>query len=93
MRAMVAAHPTNPLARFGLANELLKARDLEGAVAELAIYLGVYDDEGNGWLRYAEALESLGRSDEAQEAATRGKAAALRFGHTSLAAEFDDRGY
>jgi thioredoxin-like negative regulator of GroEL len=39
MRAMVAKQPGNPLARFGLANELLKAGLNADAVEELAAYL------------------------------------------------------
>lgn len=84
-RAMVARSPANPLARFGLANELLKAELWEEAAEHLRLYLGAYDDEGNGWGRLAQACESLGRIGEAREALRRGIAAAGRFGHTGLA--------
>lgn len=93
MRAMAARQPNNPLVRFGLANELLKAERLEEAAAELAAYLAAYDDEGNGWLRYCDTLVALGRADDARAAAERGKDAARRFGHGTLLEEFEERGY
>ena len=91
MRAMVAAQPTNALARFGLANELLKANLLEEAEVELGVYLRSYDDEGNGWLRYADVLYALGRADAAREAAAKGIDASRRFGHGSMVSEFESR--
>ena len=90
-RAMVAKSPGNPLARFGLANELLKAELWGEAVAELRVYLESYDDEGNGFGRLAQALEALGRVEEARDALHRGIDAAHRFGHTGLANELAGR--
>lgn len=91
MRAMAAKQPNNPLVRFGLANELLKANLLDDAVSELSAYLASYDDEGNGWLRYADALTALGRHDEAREACRKGMDAAARYGHGSMVQEFEER--
>lgn len=91
MRAMAAKQPANPMVRFGLANELLKANLLDEAVTELAAYLASYDDEGNGWLRYADTLTALGRHDEARQAITRGIDAATRHGHGTLVAELEER--
>lgn len=91
MRAMAAKQPANPMVRFGLANELLKANLLDEAVTELAAYLASYDDEGNGWLRYADTLAALGRHDEARQAITSGIAAATRHGHGTLVAELEER--
>lgn len=93
MRAMAARQPSNALVRFGLANELLKANLLDEAVVELKAYLDMYDDEGNGWLRYCDALVALGRPDEARDAAERGKDAAARYGHGGMVQEFEERGY
>ncbi|HEY0972288.1 MAG TPA: tetratricopeptide repeat protein [Gemmatimonadales bacterium] len=90
-RQMVARNPANPLARFGLANEALKAGLHEEARENLAAYLASYDDEGNGYGRLAEALEQLGRMDEARAALRDGIAASLRFGHPGMAAEFEAR--
>ena len=91
MRSMVAKQPDNPLARFGLANELLKAGLHAEAEVELAAYLARYDDEGNGWLRYAAVLHTLSRTDDARAAAQKGIAAAQRFGHGALLNELEAR--
>ena len=90
-RNMVAKNPDNALARFGLANEALKQGLWEEAHEQLVAYLAMYDDEGNGWGRLAEALEKLGRTDEARAALQKGIAASHRFGHGSMAAELEER--
>ena len=91
MRAMVAKDPGNPLARFGLANEALKAQLYEEAAEHLRVYLASHDDEGNGYGRLAEALVHLDRTDEAREALRRGIEASQRFGHPGMANEFEAR--
>ena len=90
-RQMVARSPDNALARFGLANEAMKAELWEEAREQLEAYLAVQDDEGNGWSRLAEALERLGRTDEARAALEKGIAASYRFGHPGMAAELEER--
>jgi predicted Zn-dependent protease len=90
-RAMVRQNPDNVLARFGLANEALKAGEWEEAREQLEAYLSRYDDEGNGYGRLAEALVHLDRREDAKEALRRGVAASRRFGHPSMAAEFEGR--
>jgi predicted Zn-dependent protease len=90
-RTMVAKNPGNALARFGLANEALKEGLWEEAREQLVAYLGLHEDEGNGWSRLAEALEKLGRTDEAREALHQGIAASYRFGHGGMAAELEER--
>lgn len=91
LRAMVARNPGNAPARFGLANEALKARLYAEAEEHLRVYLGTYDDEGNGYGRHAEALVALGREAEAAAALRAGIAAARRFGHPGLADELTER--
>ncbi len=88
-RAMVAKHPENALARFGLANEALKAGLWGEAAEQLTTYLASYDDEGNGYGRLAQALTQLGRIDEAREALHKGIAASRRFGHAGMANELE----
>jgi predicted Zn-dependent protease len=90
-RAMVARKPDDPLARFGLANEALKEGFYEEAVEHLLVYLQRYDDEGNGYSRLAQALERLGRTDEARDALRRGIEASHRFGHTGMANDLTAR--
>ena len=90
-RQMVAKNPGNPLARFGLANEALKEGLYDEAREQLEAYLANYDDEGNGYGRLAEALEKLGRADDARAALRNGIAASHRFGHPGMASEFETR--
>lgn len=90
-RQMVARAPDNALARFGLANEAMKEGLWEEAREHLAAYLGMHEDEGNGWGRLAEALERLGRTDESKEALKKGIAASYRFGHSGMASELEER--
>ncbi len=90
-RAMVHKNPENALARFGLANEAIKAGEWEEAREQLEAYLARHDDEGNGYGRLAEALVRLGRVDDARGALLRGVEASRRFGHPSMAAEFEAR--
>jgi predicted Zn-dependent protease len=91
LRAMVQKNPTNALARFGLANEALKAQLYEEAIEHLRVYLDRHDDEGNGYGRLAEALVKLGRHEEAREALRRGIDASHRFGHPGMVNEFEAR--
>ncbi|MEJ7813432.1 MAG: tetratricopeptide repeat protein [Gemmatimonadaceae bacterium] len=88
-RAMVAKNPGNALARFGLATEALKEGKYEEAAEQLRAYLGMYDDEGNAYGRLAEALEQLGRTDEAREALRTGIEVSRRNGHPGMASEFE----
>ena len=90
-RAMVARQPENPLARFGLANELLKVGAWQEAAEQLEAYLARYDDEGTGWGRLAEARHALGDRAGAVEALGRGVEASHRFGHTGMAQELETR--
>jgi predicted Zn-dependent protease len=83
--AMAAEHPDLARARFAYANELLRAERLDEAVAELTAYLGMAEDEGNGWQRLAEALTALGRVDEAADAYLAGIDRSLAHGHTGMA--------
>jgi tetratricopeptide (TPR) repeat protein len=90
-RAMVEQDPANLHARFGLANELMKEHEHAEAAEHYRVYLDGYDDEGNGWLRYADALEHLGRQDEAAGALRKALDAANRFGHPGMADEIEER--
>jgi thioredoxin-like negative regulator of GroEL len=91
MRAMVAKDPSNVLARFGLANEALKAQLYEEAAEHLRAYLDRHDDEGNAYGRLAEALVKLGRLDDARDALRKGIEASQRFGHPGMVSEFEAR--
>lgn len=91
LRAMLAKNPRNAPAHFGLATEAAKAGLHEEAVEHLRAYLGMHEDEGNAYGRLAESLLALGRTTEAKDALRQGIDAATRFGHPSMAAEFEER--
>lgn len=88
-RTMISRQPDHAMARFGLATELAKLGQHAEAVDHFAQYLALHDDEGNGWLRYAECLHALGRTDDARAAIVRGVDAATRYSHGSLVADLE----
>lgn len=90
-RAMVARNPNHALARFGLANEAMKAGELEEARENYEAYLAVSDDEGNAYGKLGEVLHALGRTEEARASFRRGIDAARRFGHPGMASELEAR--
>src|SRR5687768_8631220 len=90
-RAMVAKNPDHALAHFGLATEALKAGLHTEAVTHFREYLSRHADEGNAFGKLAEALQALGRTDEAREALREGIDASKRHGHPSMASELEER--
>jgi tetratricopeptide (TPR) repeat protein len=86
---LAAESPDVARVRFAHANELLHAGRLEDAVVELRAYLDLAEDEGNAWGRLGEALNGLGRPDEAADAYLRGIDQALAHGHTGMARDFE----
>jgi tetratricopeptide (TPR) repeat protein len=90
-RAMVARSPDNALAHYGLANEAHKAGLYDEALVHYEAYLARHDDEGNAYGKAAEALERLGRADEAREMLRKGISASYRFGHNGMAAELEEK--
>jgi E3 SUMO-protein ligase RanBP2 len=91
LRAMVAKNPGHALARYGLANELVKAGEYEEALTVLREYLAMHDDEGSAYRLVATACLALGRGAEAREAYRLGIEAANRHGHPGMAAEFEEK--
>ena len=85
---LAAEEPLEARARYGYANELLRAERWEEAAAELRAYLALADDEGNAYGRLATALRELGRADDAADAYLAGIDAAERHGHHDMADEF-----
>lgn len=87
-RSMLVTDPANTMVRFGLANEYLKLEQWADAATELQTYLSQADDQGNAYGKLAQALERLGRTEEARTAYQQGIAAASRHGHPSMAQDF-----
>lgn len=90
LRRMAERNPDDPRPLFGLALEYERAERWDDVVRVLRDYLARTDDEGNAWGRLGAALRRLGRDDEARDAYRRGIETALRHGHPSMAAEFED---
>jgi predicted Zn-dependent protease len=88
-KKMINDDPNNTTIRFGLANELLKLERFEEAANELKAYLSQTDDQGNAYGKLAQALERLGRVEEAREAYQQGIIAANSHGHPGMAQEFE----
>ncbi len=87
-KKMLDADPNNSTVRFGLANELLKLERFAEAAAELQTYLSQTNDQGNAYGKLGQALERLGKFDEARQAYQQGIDAANRHGHPGMAQEF-----
>ena len=81
---MLADNPTGLLA---LANEYNKAERYEDEATVLERYVAAVggDDEGNAYLRLGDALQRIGRKDEARAAYEAGIGQAEKFGHTGMA--------
>lgn len=88
-KKMLVAEPNNTPVRFGLANELLKLERFEEAAVELQAYLNQADDQGNAYGKLAQALDRLGKIEEARLAYQQGIAAATKHGHPGMAQEFE----
>ena len=88
-KKMLVDDPKNTTVRFGLANEFLKLSRFEDAANELQRYLADTDDQGAAYGKLAQALDKLGRTDEAREAYRKGIAASNRHGHPGMASEFE----
>jgi E3 SUMO-protein ligase RanBP2 len=88
-KKMLNDDPNNTTIRFGLANELHKLERFEEAANELKTYLSQTDDQGAAYGKLAQALERLGRIEEAREAYQQGIAAANRHNHPGMAQDFE----
>jgi len=63
---MLAENPQNSFARYGLAMEFAKGGDLEGAVAEFGKLLEHNPAYAAAYFHGGQALEKLGRLEEAR---------------------------
>ncbi|MFQ5839435.1 MAG: tetratricopeptide repeat protein [Candidatus Methylomirabilales bacterium] len=87
---MLADDPTDPLLYFMLASEYFNAGALEEAVRCIETYLEKMDDEGAAYRILAQALQQLGRREEARRAYQRGIEAARRHEHDSMVEEYQE---
>jgi predicted Zn-dependent protease len=87
-RSMVQSDPTNALARYGLANELVKVESYYEAISALQAYLSMHEDEGAAYRLLAYANEKLKKYADARDAYKKGIEAANKHHHPGMAAEY-----
>ena len=87
-KQMLVNDPINSSILFGLAKEYEKSGQTEEMIETLERYLGISDDEGNGFGMLARAYEKSGQRDKARETYQRGIEAASAHGHPSMAEEY-----
>jgi Flp pilus assembly protein TadD len=80
LRNLVAQHPKDSFARYGLAMEYSKAGLFEEAVAEYRLLLSVNPDYAYAYFHGGQALEKLGRQEEAREIYRQGIETTTRLG-------------
>ncbi len=66
LRAMVAQNPADAFARYGLAMELVKSGELEGAVAEFRALLEHNPNYAAAYFHGGQVLEKLGDVEQAR---------------------------
>ncbi|MGH9765773.1 MAG: tetratricopeptide repeat protein [Blastocatellia bacterium] len=90
-KSMVESDPTNALARYGLANELVKAERYEEAIGSMNEYLSMHEDEGAAYRLLAFANEKLKKYDKVREAYRTGIDAANKHHHPGMVAEYQSK--
>jgi Flp pilus assembly protein TadD len=66
LKAMVAQNPADAFARYGLAMELVKAGQMESAVAEFRALLEHNPNYAAGYFHGGQVLEKLGQVEQAR---------------------------
>ena len=89
LRKLLALDPANRLARYGLAMEYGKAGRLEEAVAEYRALVSSHPDYAYAYFHAGQALERMGRMDEARQMYTQGVEAAFRAGDAHARSELE----
>ncbi len=84
---MVSQKPSDSFLRYGLAMEYRKGGDLEGAVREFRAIIAADPDYSPAYFHGGQALERLGRPDEARALYESGVEATRRKGDAHALAE------
>ncbi len=88
LRRLAAQDPDDATAHYMLAHEYFNAQCYPETVEAMRSYLGLSADEGAAYRLLGQALERLGRREEARQAYRDGLAAATRHRHEPLIAEY-----
>ena len=85
LKTMVEQNPADSFSRYGLAMEYANSGSLEKAVEEYESLLSLNPDYAAAYYHGGQALEKLGRTDDARRMYTRGLEATRRTGdaHTN----------
>jgi tetratricopeptide (TPR) repeat protein len=85
LKTMVAQNPADSFSRYGLAMEYANSGGLEKAVEEYESLLSLNPDYAAAYYHGGQALEKLGRTDDARRMYNRGLEATRRIGdaHTN----------
>ena len=75
LRQLLADNPANTFARYGLAMEHVRSGDLDGAVQEFEAVLTTDPKYSAAYYHGGQALEKLGKFDQARDLYRRGIAA------------------
>lgn len=93
LKTMVAQNPTDSFSRYGLAMEYANSGSLEKAVEEYETLLSLNPDYAAAYYHGGQALEKLGRIEDAKRIYTRGLEATRRTGdqhtHSEIQAALD----
>ena len=93
LKSMVAQNPNDNFARYGLAMEYANSGSLEQAILEYESLLGLNPDYSAAYYHGGQALEKLGRLDDARAMYRRGLEATRRTGdahtHGEIQASLD----
>ena len=86
---MLAADPSNAFARYGLAQEHVKAGEDERALAEFRAVLEANPDYQAAYYHAGKALERLGRKEDARAMYERGVETSRRSGDLHARSELE----
>jgi len=89
LRSILVQDPGNRLARYGLAMEYANAGRLEEAVGEYRTLIASHPDYAYAYFHGGQALERLGRLDEARTMYRQGVDAATRSGDAHARGEIE----
>ena len=89
LKNMVAQNPQDSFSRYGLAMEYANSGDLALAVAEYETLLAANPDYAAAYYHGGQALEKLGRKDEARAMYRRGIEATTRTGDAHTRSEIE----
>jgi Flp pilus assembly protein TadD len=89
LRNLVAQNPSDSFAHYGLAMELMREGNLEGAVEEYRSLLAINPNYAAAYFHGGQALEKLGRVEEAKALYQQGVEATTRIGDLHTRSEIE----